>query len=171
MQEKVTDIIIKTADTYQDSIIIGDMLANIWNEKVKESDYELIFKYIKLFSEGHIIAEYDYKPIATSIAFPIEKKPSIEEFNQKHPYDFFSKNGKLYYIHVIQVLPEFRNKGIGTKIMIRQIAIAKEKKYNFIVGFSIDKEIDRWEKHGFIKEGKFGEYKSFGVVKWIEMKM
>jgi GNAT superfamily N-acetyltransferase len=171
MQEKMTDIIIKAADTYQDSIIIGDMLAKVWKDNVKESDYEIIFKYIKLFPMGHIIAEYNNKPIATSIAFPIEKNPSIEEFSKKHPYDFFSKNGKLYYIHVIQVLPEFRNKGIGTKIMNRQIASAKEKKYDFIGGFSLDKQIERWEKHGFIRKGKFGEYKNFGIVKWIEMKL
>ncbi|MBN2613670.1 MAG: GNAT family N-acetyltransferase [Bacteroidales bacterium] len=107
--------------------------------------------------------------VGSSIAFPIDIKPSRTEFSSKHPYDFISLKGKFYYIHVIQVLPEFRDKGIGSKILERQINVAKENKCNYITGFSIDKEINRWERKGFKSIGDYGEFKNFGKVKWIEM--
>jgi GNAT superfamily N-acetyltransferase len=156
---------INTGETYEDAIIIGDMLSKVWNDNVKSSDYDLIFKYLKMFPEGHIIARKDNNSIGSSIAFPIDTKPSIEVFSLKHPYDFFSIKGKLYYIHVIQVLPEFRNKGIGSKILERQITVAKENRCNYVTGFSIDREINRWERKGFKSIGDFGEYKNFGKVK------
>jgi len=147
------------------------MLSRIWNDKIKESDYDLIFQHIKKFPKGHMIAEHHNKPVATSVAFPIERKPVIDEFSSKHPYDFFSINGRYYYIHVIQVLPEYRNQGIGTALLNRQITVAKERKCDFAGGFSLDKEIKTWEKSRFKTVGEFGEYKNFGKVKWIEMEL
>ena len=167
----MNEIRINTALTYDDDVIIGDMLAKVWNDKMKESDYDFIFQYIKLFPAGHIIARQNNKPVASSIAFPMDRKPSMDEFSATHPYDFFSIHGRLYYIHVIQVLPEFRNKGTGTRLLDRQITVAREKKCDFVTGFSIDKEISGWEKKGFKSTGEFGKYKNFGIVKWIEMKL
>lgn len=160
---------INTCDTYEDAIIISDMLSKIWNDNVKSSDYDLIFKYLKIFPEGHIIAKQDNNSVGSSIAFPIDTKPSIAVFSSKHPYDFISLKGKLYYIHVIQVLPEFRNKGIGSKILERQINVARKNKCNYVTCLSVDKEINRWERKGFKSIGDFGKYKNFGKVKWIEM--
>jgi len=167
----MNEIVINIAKTYQDAVIIGNMLAKLWNDKIEKSDYDLIFRYINLFPKGHLIALRNSEPIASSIAFTISIKPSINEFSSKHPYDFFSDNGKFYYIHVIQVLPEFRNIGIGTKILNRQIIAAREKGCDYVTGFSVDKELYRWEKKGFISIGEFGEYKNFGRVKWIEMRL
>ena len=84
----------KTASKYQDVVIIGEMLSGIWNDNIKVSDYDLIFQHIKKFPQGHMIAEQHNRPIATSIAFPIEMKPAIDEFSSKHSYDFFSMNSR-----------------------------------------------------------------------------
>jgi hypothetical protein len=154
---------------YKDAIIIGDMLSSIWDDSINTSDLDMIFKHIKLFPKGHIIARIGDTNVGSSIAFPINKKPSIEVFNTKNPYDFISIDGKLYYIHVIQVLPEYRNKGIGSKILERQLRVAKEIKCKYAVGYSIESEIARWERKGFKSYGELSEYRNFGKVKWIKM--
>jgi GNAT superfamily N-acetyltransferase len=167
--KNLNNLILSNCTSQNDSIIIGDMLSSIWNDNLKSSDLEIIFKHIKLFPRGHIIARIGDINVGSSIAFPINEKPSIEIFNKKHPYDFISLKGKLYYIHVIQVLPEFRNEGIGTKVLEKQIEVAKDIKCKNVVGYSIENEINRWERKGFKSYGKISEYKNFGKVKWIEL--
>lgn len=163
------NIELNICDTYNDAIIIGNMLTYIWDDNINSSDLDIIFRHIKIFSKGHIIAKIRDINVGSSIAFPINEKPSIEIFNKKHPYDFISLAGKLYYIHVIQVLPEYRNKGIGRRIMERQIRIAKEINCKYAVGYAIENEVARWEKLGFKSYGDFNMYKNFGKVKWIEL--
>lgn len=163
------NIELKKCQTYKDAIIIGDMLSYIWDDNIKTSDLDTIFKHIKLFPKGHIIVKIGDINVGSSIAFPISKKPSFEVFNTNHPYDFISIKGEIYYIHVIQVLPEYRNKGLGSKILEQQIRVAQEIKCKYVVGYSVDNEISRWERKGFKSYGSLSQYKSFGKVKWIEM--
>ena len=163
------DIELNICKTYKDAVIIGDMLSSIWDDNINSSDLDIIFKHINLFPNGHIIAKIGEINVGSSIAFPINKKPSIEVFNTKHPYDFISNKGEMYYIHVIQVIPEYRNKGIGSKILDRQIRVAKEKRCKYVVGYSVNREISRWERKGFESYGSLSDYKNFGKVKWIKM--
>ena len=83
----------------------------------------------------------------------------------------FDLSGKYYYIHIIQVLPEFQNQGIGDLLFKIQLDIALENNAQYICGMASKEKISHWMKYGFEQYGELESYKEFGMFKWIKMKM
>jgi GNAT superfamily N-acetyltransferase len=160
---------IKTATDYKDAVIISRHIADIWKDRIDQAYYDKMAQHIAQFNDGYIIGYFADKPIASSIAFPIDRIPSFEEINAGNIYDFFKIDSKYYYIHILQVIEEYRNRGFGITLLRHQIETARNHKYRTIIGMSIDRELSLWKKCGFRDFGKFGFYKNYGRMKWIRM--
>lgn len=160
---------INISKEYHDAIIISEHIAEIWNDKVDKNNYDKMYSYIKKYREGFLIAYLFNEAIGSSIAFPINRIPSFDEINNKNIYDLLSIKGKYFYIHIIQIIERFRNKGYGIKLLKYQINTAKRRKYKEIIAMGIDKELDLWKRCGFQEFGEYGLYKNYGRFKWMKM--
>jgi GNAT superfamily N-acetyltransferase len=165
----MSKFIIKIAKDYDDSIIISNHISDIWNDNIDKNYYDNMFKYLSIYNEGYLIGFLNRIPIASSIAFPINKIPSVDEINAINIFDFTTINGKFYYIHVIQVIEEYRNKGFGVKLLRKQINNAINNNNIEVIGMSIDKELSLWKKCGFKEFGDYFSYKNYGRMKWVKM--
>ena len=163
------NFIIKTASTFKDAIIISQHISDIWKDEINNDYYTKMYNHITKFKQGYIIGYLAHKPVSSSLAFPIGRIPSFNEINQGNIFDFFDKNSKYYYIHIIQVIETVRNKGFGIKLLRHQINTARKHKYREIVGMAIDRELALWKKCGFQDFGEFGIYKHYGRMKWVKM--
>jgi GNAT superfamily N-acetyltransferase len=86
--------------------------------------------------------------------------------------DLFYPEGRYYYIHVIQVYPEFRNMGIGDMLLKAQIDVARSLHIPQVCGIAISNQLGHWVKSGFGVEGQEWEtYKDFGLFKWVSMNL
>lgn len=162
---------IKISYDYNDAITITRHISEIWNNKANKSEYDKMFSYINKFNEGFLIAYLFNEAIGSSIAFPLNKTPTFKEINDKNIYDMISIKGKYFYIHVIQIISGFRNKGYGIKLLKHQLHTAKEKKYKEVIAMGIDREMDLWRRCGFHEFGKYGLYKNYGRFKWLKMNL
>ena len=117
---------IKETKDFNDAIIISNHLADIWKDNIDNSYYNKMYNYISKFNDGYLIGFLSNNPIASSVAFPVDGIPSFTEINNGNIFDFLNRKGKYYYIHIIQVIKNFRNKGFGIKLLKYQINTAKK---------------------------------------------
>jgi GNAT superfamily N-acetyltransferase len=133
---------------------------------VKQFDYGL------WFIEGYFLAEINNNIIGSSEGYPIKSIEPISFLNtNRGPIDLFNLDGKYYYIHIIQVLPEFQNQGIGNLLLKVQLNVALQQKAEYICGMSSEKKISHWIKYGAKEYGELQPYKNFGMFKWIIKKL
>jgi len=165
----MSNLVIKEATCYADAIIISDQIAAIWGDNIDNFYYDKMFKYMSSFNDGYIIGLLNGKPVASSIAFPIETIPGFDEINAGNIFDLIAENANYYYIHIVQVIEEYRNKGFGIKLLRYQINTAIKHRYREIVGMAIDRELALWRKCGFQDFGEYGFYKNYGRMKWVRM--
>ncbi|MGM9874134.1 MAG: GNAT family N-acetyltransferase [Bacilli bacterium] len=134
-------------------------------QKSKKEDIEIIFKYSKqLIDEYENISAINYEKVLDFVHKKIIDK--IDEYNTiyidniKVGYFHFSRNeeGK-YEIEDLYVFEQFRNKGIGSKIISNCLSSTKEPIYLFVF-INNKKAISLYEKHGFkiIKNIKNSRY-------------
>jgi GNAT superfamily N-acetyltransferase len=164
----MSKLVIKEAVDYDDAVIISKQTAQIWNSETGEETYKKMNKYINKFKKGFIIAKLSNEIIGSSIAFPMDHIPDFDEVNNRNIYDLINLSGKYFYIHIIQLLPGFRNRGFGIRLLKHQLKTAEENKFSTVIGMGIDRELDLWKKCGFTPFGEFGKYKNFGRFKWLK---
>ncbi len=160
---------IKISKNYNDAVIITKHIAEIWNNKADKNEYDKMYSNIKKYGEGFLIAYLFNEAIGSSIAFPLGKIPTFDEINDFDIYDMMSLNGKYFYVHVIQIISGYRNKGYGIKLLKHQINTAKKGNYKEVLAMGIDRELDLWRRCGFHEFGKYGLYKNYGRFKWLKM--
>jgi len=159
---------IRRARTRHDAQIIGEMIFPIWREPVSDENLDRLFHCILKFPDGHLITSISGRPAAVSVGFPIYKKPSFSDLNNRFPYHFFKACSSVYLINLIDVLPLFRNKGIESAILDRHIAAARNHFFGKITGLASLSSVDIWRRKGFSDMGEAGRYRKSGVVQWME---
>ena len=162
---------ITTATEYKDAVIISEQIEEIWLGKKDQNEYDKMFTYMNRFNRGFLIAYLAGKPIGSSIGFPLDHTPTFDEVNTKNIYDMVAISGKFYYIHIIQILSEYRNKGFGIKLLKHQLKTARQNNSNHVTAMGIDREIDLWKRCGFQDFGEFGQYRTYGRMKWLKMEL
>ncbi len=143
----------------------------IWGTPATESIIDYFTKGISLFRDGYYLAESRGAFIGSSEGFPIKGKIPISVLAEiEDPVGLFEPEGRYYYIHIIQVYPEFRHKGIGDMLLKAQIDVARSLHIPQVCGIAISNQLDHWLKSGFSVEGQEWEtYKDFGLFKWVSM--
>ena len=74
--------------------------------------------------------------------------------------DLYTPKGEYFYIHGIEVLPEYRKLGIGRALLDYNINPAKKLNCTQACGIEIYENIDFWHDHGFESEGTCQQYKN-----------
>ena len=166
---KVSTLKIREADSYDDVVIISDQIRAIWNDETDKDIYKKMNNYMNRFNKGYLIASLSETEVGSSIAFPINHIPDFDEVNNTNIYDLFNPEGMYFYIHIIQLLPEYRNSGFGIRLLKYQLDTAVKNNCHTVIGMGIDRELELWRKCGFIDFGEFGNYKNFGRFKWLKM--
>ncbi len=150
---------------------LADMTGAIWNEQIDEEDYARFFENISLFPEGHLLVTCGQKVVATSQGFPMARVPTFHELNQGI-YTLFCYRGEYYYLHLIQVLPEYRRQGIGDMLLKAQIDAARRAGCKQIVGIAHENSVAHWLKNGFDElEAGWGTYGGYGRFLWVGMNL
>jgi GNAT superfamily N-acetyltransferase len=162
---------IREADSYEDAVIISDHITEIWNNDPDKNIYSHMKTYIDRYGKGFLIASLSGKNIGSSVAFPMDHITDFDEVNNNNIYDLINPGGGFYYIHIIQILPEFRDRGFGIKVLKYQLETARTENFHTVTGMGIDRELGLWEKCGFVSFGEFGNYKNFGRFKWLKMSL
>ncbi|MBN2013147.1 GNAT family N-acetyltransferase [candidate division KSB1 bacterium] len=163
------NLFIKTASDYSDAIVIARHTAEIWNETTDHEYFDKMNQYIQRFPAGYIIGLIGEQAVASSVAFPIRTIPEFAEINSGNIFDSCEVTGLYYYIHVIQVLEKFQNRGFGIKLLRHQQQMARASDFKSIVGMAVDHKLEMWKRCGFEETGVSGEYKSFGRMMWVKM--
>ena len=121
MKEKIREIM---EDCYPDfSEIYGGVFgmppySEVFTEEEMRDEYAL------LTSSGHVYGYYEG-----------EKCIGIVTFNNKECYNHpvcYNPEKKVAYLSDVAVLPEYRNKGIGTALMKHVVNCARNEGYNII---------------------------------------
>ncbi len=156
-----------------DAESLAKMHEAIWGIPATNDMIEYFTKGISRFRNGYYLAESEGVCAGSSEGFPIEEKLPISTFGEiDDPIDLFEPEGKYYYVHVIHVYPEFRNRGIGNMLLKTQINVAKSLHIPQICGIAISNKLNHWVKSGFSAEtGEWEAYKDFGLFKWISMSL
>ena len=143
----------------------------IWGTPSNKSIIDYFAKGISLFRDGYYLAESKGVFIGSSEGFPIKEKIPISTLAEiEAPVDLFEPEGRYYYIHIIQVYPEFRNMGVGDMLLKTQISVAGGLYIPQVCGIAISNQLDHWVKSGFSAEGEAWEaYKNFGLFRWVSM--
>ena len=157
---------IHTAVSRRDAVIISRHIAEIWHDAVGDAYCEKMHDHISRFRDGYLIGYLSGKPVASSIAFPLGRIPDFEEINTGNIFDFFQAGSEYYYIHIIQVLEKYRNRGYGIRLLRHQIDTARKYRCREVIGMSVDRELPLWKRCGFKDFGEYGTYRHYGRMKW-----
>jgi GNAT superfamily N-acetyltransferase len=143
----------------------------IWGTPATKSIIDYFIKGISCFRDGYYLAESEGVFVGSSEGFPIKEKLPISMLAEiEDPVDLFCPEGRYYYVHIIQVYPEFRNRGVGDMLLKTQINVARGLYIPQVCGIAISNQLDHWIKSGFSAEGQAWEtYKNFGLFKWVSM--
>ena len=160
---------IKKARSYGDAKIIASHIRDIWGDRVDEAYYQKMYTYCRGSRYGFIIGFLRDEPVASSIAFPVAAIPTFRQINEGNIFDLINHQGNYYYIHIVQVIAKYRNRGFGIKLLDDQINTAKVNHFHTITGMALDCELELWKRCGFIDFGRFGQYKHYGRMKWVKM--
>jgi GNAT superfamily N-acetyltransferase len=145
-----------------------DICMEIWGGKDSQKISKHFEKSFSIFNPGYSIAFIDKEIIGTGEGLPLKEKLSITEMNRvEEAIDLYDSKGKYFYIHGIEVLPKYRNLGIGRALLEYNLNLAKRLNCKQICGIGIDENIDFWIKQGFETEGTWQQYKSVGRCIWI----
>lgn len=105
-------------------------------------------KGISVFAQGYYLAEMDGEVAGNTEGFPIQRKIPIAMLSElEDQIDLFEPQGQFYYIHIIQVLPSFRRRGIGNALLKKQIEVARRKEILEVCGIGIAEQIPYWVVH------------------------
>ena len=119
--------------------------------------------HMRSFRDGFLLARCGRKIAGSSEGFPIADMPSVAELDAlEDPLDIFVADGLFYYLHVIQVLPGFRGRGIGDRLLERQIATARGRGATAMGGIALADRVGHWERRGFRGTGEWGSYRQCG---------
>lgn len=145
----------------------------IWGTPASKSIIDYFTKGISLFRDGYSLVESRGAFIGSSEGFPIQGKMPISVLAEiEDPIDLFEPEGRYYYIHIIQVYPEFRNRGIGDMLLRTQISVARSLHIPQVCGIAVSNQLDHWVRSGFSAEGEEWErYKDFGLFRWVSMNL
>ena len=154
-----------------DSINFAKLNCDFWN-----SSYDNCEKFYRetmpSFLKGYFLAELKSNIVGTSEGFPIESMKPISSLSaSRGPHDLFDLNGKYYYIHLIQVSPEFQNRGIGDLLFKAQLNAGLEQGAEYVCAISLEKRILHWMKYGLEQYGESEYRENFGNLKWLKMKI
>lgn len=151
-----------------DADIFSKICMEIWGgtDAVKISNY--FSKAITVFKSGYFLATLKNEIIGTGEGFPIREKLEISQMNQvEDPVDLYDQNGAYFYIHGIEILPDYRKNGFGSRIVNEYVKTARSFHCKEICGIAISGNINFWLKQGFTIEGGFHQYKNFGEFAWV----
>lgn len=141
----------------------------IWGTTATQEIVDYFRKGISRFQDGYYLALVEDQVVATSEAFPIAEKLPVFQLDQiEDQVDLHHPDGRFYYIHIIQVLPDFRKRGIGSLLLEKQVEVARNMKLAEVCGIVIADQMAHWNHHGFVEEGQWTKYKEFGYFKWAK---
>lgn len=140
----------------------------IWGGKDAQKITSHFEKSFSIFNPGYSIALIDQEKVGTGEGLPIRNKLPITEMNRvEEAIDLYEPNGDYFYIHGIEVLPEYRKMGIGRELLEYNLNLAKKMNCRQVCGIGIYENIDFWIKQGFETEGQWQQYKEVGKFIWI----
>ncbi len=164
------DTVIKRAEL-TNSVNFAKLNCSFWNTSYNDCE-KFYQNTMRLFLNGYFLAELNSKIVGSSEGFPIESMKPISSLNtNRGAHDLFNLNGKYYYIHLIQVLSEFQNRGIGDLLFKAQLNTGLKHGAEYVCAMSVEKKIHHWIKYGFEEYGKSEYLEKFGILKWLKMKI
>lgn len=131
-------------------------------EAAKESD---IRKRFDIFSENFVVADNNGK-IAGFINGCTTDSPKLPD-ELYHDVNLHNKNGEYQTVFGLDVLPEYRNKGVAAQLMNYFINISKERGKKGMVLTCKDHLIHYYEKFGFKHQGVSAS--THGGAVWNDM--
>jgi|GEM_PF-3372842 len=129
----ISGFAIESAQGLAGAQAIADLTGRIWDEDVGVSDYPALARHIQLFPAGHLVAGYGQNPVGSAAGFPAAAVPTFAELN-RGVYRLYMPCGPLYYLHLIQGLPEHRGRGLGQRLLERQLDIARAAGCTEVIG-------------------------------------
>jgi GNAT superfamily N-acetyltransferase len=152
-----------------DSEKFAKLNCSFWNASYNDC-WKFYRETMKLFLSGYFLAEVNSDIVGSSEGFPIEAiKPIALLSAERGVHDLFDLSGKYYYVHLILVLPEFRNRGIGDLLFKAQLNVALKYGAEYLCAVSLEEKILHWIKYGFMEYGESQYRENFGILKWLKM--
>lgn len=162
---------IKKADP-SDAPIFARLTHYFWNSPLTEDLIHRYREHIQSFQAGFVLALIGDRVVGSAEGFPIRGIQPISQLDQhRGPIALFDLDGKYYYIHIIQVLPEYQKQGIGDTLFKDQLKVARISKAEYICGMAFSDKLAHWLNYGFRTWGKVEPYQSYGLFQWIIMKL
>lgn len=126
---------------------------------------ETIKERFNAFSENFLVAVEDNKVIGFINGSTTDKAALPDKLY--HNANLHNPKGKYQTVFGLDVLPQYRNRGIGAQLLHKFIEIAKERGKNGVVLTCKDYLIHYYEKFGFTHEGL--SISDHGGAKWNDM--
>ena len=143
---------------------------NIENEcfpAAEAASYESIQARILTFPESFILAVYKNEIIGFVNGCVTSELALPDKLY--HDVSFHKKDGPYQTIFGLDVLPEFQNKGVATKLMLEFIDLTKKRRKLGLILTCKEHLIPFYEKFSFINNGLSGS--THGKASWYEMRL
>lgn len=155
-----------------DASTFAQLTHHFWSSPLTEDLIRRYREHILSFQNGFALALIGDRVVGSAEGFPIREIQPISQLDQRRgPVALFDLNGKYYYIHIIQVLPEYQRQGIGDALFKNQLEVARIQKAEFVCGMAFSEKTGHWLNYGFQAWGKVESYQSYGLFQWIIMEL
>ena len=126
---------------------------------------EVIKERFEAFGENFLVAVEDEKVVGFINGCTTDKASLPDKLY--HDVRLHNPNGKFQTVFGLDVLPQYRNKGIAALLLEEFISISKKRGKNGMVLTCKDHLVHYYEKFGFKHEGV--SLSSHGGAKWNDM--
>ena len=133
-------------------------------EAATKEEFEQRIKYFGnhfwlMFDEGKLIAFVD--------GFVTDEADLTDEMYENA--SMHNENGAWQMIFGLNTMPEYRNRGVGGKLIEAFIDLAREEKRKGVILTCKEEKISYYAKFGFVNEGE--STSEHGGAKWYQMRL
>lgn len=163
MEEKKMDITIRRASLKDlDKVVKTE---TICFPKAEAASRESFKDRLNTFPESFLVAEWDAELVGFINGSVIEEKIIRDEYYSA--VSFHNPRGAYQSIFGLDVLPQYRGKGIAAMLMKELIIVAKEAERKGMTLCCKEEKIPYYQKFGFVAIGKSDS--EHGNAVWYDM--